>query len=152
MNSSMTTVTSPQKISQQCYGTSTDVGRGHALGCDVCSDQGGLDVIPPQWFNAIRMMIAFACLALMYRKQFRQLTRQAWIFGAAAGASLALGYVFQTQGLVYTTATNSAFITALVVVIVPILATIPGFVLRGTMRRNGRRGPALWWRCWGSPC
>ncbi|HTU50233.1 MAG TPA: DMT family transporter [Acidobacteriaceae bacterium] len=85
-----------------------------------------IDVVPPQWFNAIRMMIAFACLALMYRREFRHLTREAWIFGAAAGASLALGYVFQTQGLVYTTATNSAFITALVVVIVPILATIPG--------------------------
>ena len=80
----------------------------------------------PQWFNAIRMMIAFACLGLMYRKEFRHLSREAWIFGAAAGASLALGYVFQTQGLLYTTATNSAFITALVVVIVPILATIPG--------------------------
>ncbi|MGB7196739.1 MAG: DMT family transporter [Acidobacteriaceae bacterium] len=85
-----------------------------------------IDVVPPQWFNAIRMMIAFACLGLMYRKEFRHLSREAWIFGAAAGASLALGYVFQTQGLLYTTATNSAFITALVVVIVPILATIPG--------------------------
>jgi len=85
-----------------------------------------IDVIAPQWFNALRMMIAFVCLALIYRKQFRQLTREAWIFGGTAGASLALGYVFQTQGLVYTTATNSAFITALVVVIVPILASIPG--------------------------
>ena len=85
-----------------------------------------IDVVPPQWFNAVRMMIAFVCLGLIYRKEFRRLTREAWIFGAATGASLALGYVFQTQGLVYTTATNSAFITALVVVIVPILATIPG--------------------------
>ncbi len=82
--------------------------------------------IAPQWFNAIRMAIAFACLALVYRRQWRQLTREGWLFGAAAGGSLAIGYVFQTQGLVYTTATNSAFITALVVVIVPILATIPG--------------------------
>ncbi|MGA8289639.1 MAG: DMT family transporter, partial [Acidobacteriaceae bacterium] len=88
-------------------------------------------VVPPQWFNAIRMMIAFACLGLMYRKEFRHLSREAWIFGAAAGASLALGYVFQTQGLLYTTATNSAFITALVVVIVPILATIPGILPPG---------------------
>ncbi len=85
-----------------------------------------LAVISPQWFNSIRMTIAFACLALVYRRQWRQLTREAWLFGAAAGGSLAIGYVFQTQGLVYTTATNSAFITALVVVIVPILATIPG--------------------------
>lgn len=85
-----------------------------------------LTEISPQWFNATRMVIAFACLALVYRKQWRQLTRDAWLFGAAAGGSLAIGYVFQTQGLVYTSATNSAFITALVVVMVPILATIPG--------------------------
>ncbi len=82
--------------------------------------------IAPQWFNVLRMVIAFACLALIYRRQWRQLTREAWLFGAAAGGSLAIGYVFQTQGMVYTSATNSAFITALVVVIVPILATIPG--------------------------
>ena len=99
-----------------------------------------IDVVPPQWFNAIRMMIAFACLGLMYRKEFRHLSREAWIFGAAAGASLALGYVFQTQGLLYTTATNSAFITALVVVIVPILATIPG------IRPPGHNTPE--WTAW----
>lgn len=99
-----------------------------------------LAVISPQWFNAIRMMIAFACLALIYRKQFRHLTREAWLFGAAAGGSLALGYVFQTQGLVYTTATNSAFITALVVVIVPLLATIP------RLRPPGTNAPG--WPAW----
>ena len=96
--------------------------------------------ISPQWFNAVRMMIAFACLALVYRRQWRQLTREGWLFGAAAGGSLAIGYVFQTQGLVYTTATNSAFITALVVVIVPILATIPG------LRPPGAGAPQ--WPAW----
>ncbi|MGH9617255.1 MAG: DMT family transporter [Acidobacteriaceae bacterium] len=90
--------------------------------------------VAPQWFNSARMVIAFACLALIYRRQWSRLTLQAWLFGAAAGASLALGYVFQTQGLVYTSATNSAFITALVVVIVPILATIPGLRPPGTGR------------------
>ncbi len=99
-----------------------------------------MDVIAPQWFNAIRMMIAFVCLALIYRKEFHRLTREAWIFGAAAGASLALGYVFQTQGIVYTTATNSAFITALVVVIVPILASLPG------LRPPGHNTPE--WTAW----
>lgn len=81
--------------------------------------------IAPQWFNALRMFLAFVCLALVYFGQWRQLTRQAWLFGAAAGACLAGGYVFQTQGLADTTSVNSAFITSLVVVIVPLLATIP---------------------------
>jgi drug/metabolite transporter (DMT)-like permease len=96
--------------------------------------------IAPQWFNSVRMVIAFACLALIYRRQWGKLTREAWLFGGAAGGSLALGYVFQTQGLVYTSATNSAFITALVVVIVPILATIPG------LRPPGAGAPG--WPAW----
>lgn len=81
--------------------------------------------IGPQWFNALRMMLAFLCLAVVFHRHWRHLTRQAWLLGAAAGASLACGYVFQTQGLAYTTPTDSAFITALAVVIVPIFATIP---------------------------
>jgi drug/metabolite transporter (DMT)-like permease len=88
--------------------------------------------IAPQWFNALRTILAFGCLALVYRKQWRQLTREAWLFGAAAGASLAVGYVFQTQGLAYTTPTNSAFITALVVVMVPVMATLPWLRPPGT--------------------
>lgn len=96
--------------------------------------------IAPQWFNAIRMVIAFTCLAFIYRRQWWQLTREAWLFGAAAGGSLGIGYIFQTQGMVYTTATNSAFITALVVVIVPILATIPG------LRPPGAGAPE--WPAW----
>ncbi len=125
-DSSMTTSAGPQKISQNAMAHFLMLAVVMLWGAMFVLIKVAMDVIPPQWFNALRMMIAFVCLALMYRKQFRHLTREAWIFGAAAGASLALGYVFQTQGLVYTTATNSAFITALVVVIVPILATIPG--------------------------
>lgn len=45
--------------------------------------------------------------------------------GALVGIFLAVGYQFQTVGLTLTTASKSAFITGLVVVFVPILATIP---------------------------
>ena len=88
--------------------------------------------IGPQWFNALRMMVAFACVAVIYRSQWRQLTRTAWLAGAAAGASMAAGYFFQTQGLLFTTATNSAFLTSMVVVFVPFLASIPGLRSPGT--------------------
>ena len=125
-DSSMTTAATSHKISQNAMAHLLMLAVVMLWGAMFVLIKVAMDVISPQWFNAIRMMIAFVCLALIYRKEFRRLTREAWIFGAAAGASLALGYVFQTQGLVYTTATNSAFITALVVVIVPILASIPG--------------------------
>jgi len=85
-----------------------------------------LAYIGPQWFNALRMALAFLCLALVYRRQWSRLTRAAWIAGAAAGGAMAAGFFFQTQGLLYTSATNSAFLTALVVVFVPFLASIPG--------------------------
>ncbi len=82
--------------------------------------------IGPQWFNALRMTVAFVCVAVVYRSQWRRLTRTAWLAGAAAGATMAAGFFFQAQGLLSTTATNSAFLTALVVVFVPFLASIPG--------------------------
>ncbi len=96
--------------------------------------------IAPQWFNALRMMLAFACLAALYRSQWRQLTRRAWRIGAIAGACIATGYFFQTQGLLYTTPTNSAFITALVVVLVPFLASLP------VLRPPGTNTPG--WSAW----
>ncbi len=85
-----------------------------------------LTSIRPQWFNALRMILAVACLAIVYRSQWKQLTRLAWLFGLAGGASMACGFYFQTQGLLYTTATNSALLTALVVIFVPLLASLPG--------------------------
>ena len=93
-----------------------------------------LATISPQWFNALRMMLAFACLALLYRRQWLKLTHTAWWMGATAGLFLATGYFFQTQGLVYTTPTNSAFITALVVVLVPCLVSLPVLRPAGTVQ------------------
>lgn len=84
-----------------------------------------LSAIRPQWFNALRMMLAFACLAWLYRREWRRMTHETVRTGALAGTFLALGYFFQTQGLVYTTPIHSAFITALVVVLVPCLASAP---------------------------
>lgn len=96
--------------------------------------------IPPQWLNSLRMILAFLCLALVYRNHWRRMTRTAWIAGAVVGAAMACGFFFQAQGLLYTTATNSAFITAMVVVMVPFLACIPG------LRSPGARLPP--WTAW----
>jgi len=52
--------------------------------------------------------------------------------GAVAAVPLALGYVFQTTGLQYTTSSVSAFLTYLLVVFVPLLSAI---VLRRPPRR-----------------
>lgn len=81
---------------------------------------------PPAVFNLIRMTLAFLLLSCVYRKHFKELHR--WQIGAGAlvGLCLAVGYQFQTAGLARTTPSKSAFITGLLVVLVPFLSLIPG--------------------------
>ena len=82
--------------------------------------------VTPLLFNLLRMTLAFLCLAVVSRRQWRLLTPRAWASGAVVGLFLAAGYQFQTAGLALTTPAKSAFITGLVVVLVPLLCGIPG--------------------------
>ena len=80
----------------------------------------------PLLFNLLRMLLAFAVLAAWNWKKLRTAAKQDLRAGCVAGIFLGLGYQFQTAGLVRTTPTKSAFITGLVVVLVPLLGVIPG--------------------------
>ncbi len=96
----------------------------------------------PLLFNLLRMLLAFTVLAAIYWKRLRHVTRREVRGGFLAGIFLALGYQLQTAGLAHTTASKSAFITGLIVVLVPLLATVPG-VRPATMpatRWNGFAG------------
>jgi drug/metabolite transporter (DMT)-like permease len=93
-----------------------------------------LNDISPLLFNLLRMTLATAILALVYRRHLRSLGLRAWISGAVVGACLAMGYQFQTAGLARTTPSKSAFLTGLVVVIVPLLLAIPILRTPGTHR------------------
>jgi drug/metabolite transporter (DMT)-like permease len=88
----------------------------------------------PLVFNLLRMMLAFAVLAAVNWPSVRGLTRSDVNLGAAAGLFLGLGYQLQTSGLNHTTASKAAFITGLVVVIVPLLSALPGVALPGTLK------------------
>ena len=79
----------------------------------------------PLLFNLLRMTLAFAVLATIHHKRLRGLGRGTLSIGLIVGLFLAAGYQFQTAGLARTTAAKSAFITGLVVVIVPMLTAIP---------------------------
>ncbi|HYK36506.1 DMT family transporter [Alloacidobacterium sp.] len=81
--------------------------------------------VSPLLFNFIRMTLAFACLAIVYRSHWKHVTRRSLASGAVVGFCLAMGYQFQTAGLRLTTPSKSAFITGLVVVMVPMLSGIP---------------------------
>jgi drug/metabolite transporter (DMT)-like permease len=88
--------------------------------------KGALADATPAAFNLVRMTLAFAVLGVAYHRYWRAI--RGWQVGAGAlvGLCLAVGYQFQTTGLARTTPSKSAFITGLMVVMVPLLAMIPG--------------------------
>jgi drug/metabolite transporter (DMT)-like permease len=88
--------------------------------------KGALADATPGVFNLARMTLAFAVLGVAYHRYWREI--RLWQVGAGAlvGLCLAVGYQFQTTGLVRTTASKSAFITGLLVVLVPLFSLLPG--------------------------
>ncbi|WP_263359300.1 DMT family transporter [Acidicapsa ligni] len=88
----------------------------------------------PLAFNLVRMTFAFLILAVAYRRHWREVSRGQLIAGAVVGFFLAAGYQFQTAGLVTTTPSKSAFITGLVVVLVPLLSAVPALRPPGARR------------------
>lgn len=99
----------------------------------------------PAAFNLARMALAFLVLAVAYHRFWRGIRPWHIAAGALVGLCLATGYQFQTIGLVYTTPSKSAFITGLVVVLVPLLSSIPGLCTPGARRPrwNAFLGAAL---------
>lgn len=96
--------------------------------------------VSPLLFNLIRMCLAFVCLVVIYRGHLGRINRRAILSGATIGFCLAMGYQFQTAGLRLTTPSKSAFITGMVVVLVPLLSAIP--------RLRPRTSSAPAWNAW----
>lgn len=85
-----------------------------------------LKQVSPLLFNLLRMSIAFAALFALNWRKLRSSSARDLRAGCVAGLFLGLGYQFQTSGLARTSASKSAFLTGLVVVLVPLLGSIPG--------------------------
>lgn len=114
-------------------------------GCTFVVIKSALADATPATFNLARMTLAFAILAAAYHRSWRGIRRSQVAAGALVGLCLATGYQFQTIGLVRTTPSKSAFITGLVVVLVPLFSAIPGLRppdARG-LRWNALVGAAL---------
>ncbi|MCY1194639.1 carboxylate/amino acid/amine transporter [compost metagenome] len=75
----------------------------------------------PLFFVGVRFTIAGAMALLLFRKHMAAITRREIGAGIAIGSALFLGYFLQTYGLQTITSSQSAFITALYVPIVPLL-------------------------------
>jgi drug/metabolite transporter (DMT)-like permease len=78
----------------------------------------------PLVFNASRMTFAAVVLCALFFRQLRRLPVGALRAGAEIGTLMWLGYEFQTAGLLYTSASKSAFLTGISVVLVPLLLAV----------------------------
>lgn len=83
-----------------------------------------LDSVPPIYMLAMRFSVAAAFLSVVFIPRFRNINRKTWLHGAIVGALLFCAYALQTVGAKYTTAGNSAFVTSLYVVLVPLLSAL----------------------------
>ena len=76
-------------------------------------------------FLALRFTIATAVLTLIFRKQFRSPNLHMSLrAGLLAGLCLFTGYVLQTFGLKYTSASKTGFLTGLYIPLVPLFSAV----------------------------
>ena len=73
---------------------------------------------------AFRFSGAALVFGVLFRRQLTGMTRSDWIIGGGTGVLLFLGFMTQTAGLVYTTPSRNALLTASYVVIVPFFSAI----------------------------
>lgn len=81
-----------------------------------------LDSVPTLWILAIRFCGAAVILLLVCGKRLKKLDRDYIRGGAVMGVCMAVAYIVQTYGLVYTTPGKNAFLTATYCIMVPFLA------------------------------
>ncbi len=80
-----------------------------------------VNLIPPFYQMTIRFFLSTVIMAIIFNKNFKKATRADFKMGTIIGIFLFLGFALQTVGIVYITASKSAFLTATYVVLVPFL-------------------------------
>lgn len=88
--------------------------------------------MPASDFLAVRFCIAFVAAALIWFQDLKRADRRTWMLGLGLGVIYGFGQLFQTVGLYFTTASKSGFITAIYIVLVPVVALV---VFRERFRR-----------------
>lgn len=78
----------------------------------------------PFLFLCYKFLIAAVCLSVVFFKQLKKVTKNTLKISVLIGVPLLAATILQTIGLKYTTVSNSAFITGLDVLLIPILKFI----------------------------
>lgn len=80
----------------------------------------GLESIPPYSMIALRFVIAFLVVAVIFFRPLKRTTKRTLLYGAVLGLLLFGIFAFLMRGLETTTASNGAFLISTAVVLVPI--------------------------------
>ncbi len=80
-----------------------------------------LNTLSPMLMMAFRFTIASAIIYLFFMKKIGKITKADLKGGSVVGLALFFGFAFQTYGLQYTTASKQGFLTAIYVVLVPLM-------------------------------
>ncbi|HNR65526.1 MAG TPA: DMT family transporter [Atribacterota bacterium] len=99
-----------------------------------------LNAIPPFTFLTYRFFLAFLSIFLIFRHKLKKFNLQTIYKGFLLGLFLFIGYFGQTVGTQFTTATKTAFITGISVVLVPVFSF---FWIREKLRFNSLVGVLL---------
>lgn len=105
------------------------LGASFLFGATFVVIKSALADVEPVTFVAWRFLLGAVALAVFAAPRGKTL----WAHGAICGTALFAGYALQTVGLSVTSATNSALITGLYVVLTPFLAAL-----------LARRRPSVW--------
>jgi drug/metabolite transporter (DMT)-like permease len=92
-------------------------------GATFPATKAALDQMPPLSFLSLRFLIGTLLIGAWFAMAGYRLRRERALLSASGIATVYLffGYALQTVGLHYTSASNSAFLTALYVIIVPLM-------------------------------
>lgn len=85
--------------------------------------QGSLENLSTYNFLAIRFLLAFFLSSFIFIKQMIKIDKATLKYGVILGIILFGSFALQTEGLSYTTASKSAFITGFNVVLVPVFSS-----------------------------
>ncbi len=80
-----------------------------------------LETNSPLWYTAIRFILSSLVLLLIFPRRILQSDRSSFRHGMVLGALLYIGFITQTIGIRYTTASKSAFFTGLLTVLTPLV-------------------------------
>lgn len=124
-----------QRLSPATAATLALVGVTAAWGSTFVLVKDAVARMPVMDFLTLRFGLAAAVMLVLRPRATARLGSSGWRAGALLGLALGAGYVAQTAGLQYTTATVSGFITGMFVVFTPVVAAV-------VLRRPA--GPAAW--------